>query len=71
MQYNSNRRRPEKSSQRSQAPLWFVIVGLVIAVYSRGMRDEIIANLLLSFGLAWSAVAMLSWVFYPKHGVQK
>lgn len=71
MQKNLNNRRAERSLERSQAPLWFVIVGLAIAIYSRGVRDEIIGNLILCFGLAAAVVAVLSWAFYPQHGVRK
>jgi hypothetical protein len=62
-------KRPPKAPERSQTPLWFVAIGLAIALLSRGVEDEIIANLVFWFGVVFSIVAALYWIFHPKHGV--
>lgn len=69
MQDMPNMRRPKKSPERSQAPLWFVVIGLAIALYSRGIKDEMIGNIIFWFGVVCSVVAMLYWGFRPKQGM--
>jgi len=69
MQDAPNKPRQQTPPEPSQAPLWLVAVGLAIAVYSRGMKDEPVGNVVLWFGLAFSVVAFLYWVFRPKHGL--
>ena len=70
MQDISNKRQPGKSPERSQAPLWFVAAGLAIVLFSRGMKDEMIGDVLAWFGGACSVVALLYWVVRPKHGLR-
>ncbi|MGA9826224.1 MAG: hypothetical protein WBQ53_15500 [Methylocystis sp.] len=70
MSEGANQRRPTKAPEPSQAPLWFVIVGLGLALYSRGMNDEQIAQVVLWFGVVISFVALLYWAFRPKHGLR-
>jgi hypothetical protein len=70
MSEGANQRRPLKAPEPSQAPLWFVIVGLGLALFSRGMNDEQIAQVVLWFGVVISFVALLYWAFRPKHGLR-
>ena len=60
------RQQPKEPSQR---PLWLVVVGLCIALYSRTMKDENIGMIVLWFGLAFSIVSLLYYFFRPKHGM--
>lgn len=68
MSEGGNQRRPVKKPERSQAPLWVVIVGLAVALYSRTMRDEGVANVAFLLGVVIAAVGMLYWFLRPKHG---
>jgi hypothetical protein len=63
-----NLRRPAAPRERSQTALWFVAVGLAIAVFSRIMRDQMIGDVVLLFGLAFAAIAMIYWLVKPTHG---
>ena len=65
-----NKPRPKKPPERSQVPLWFVAIGLGIVLFSHGIKDEMIGNVVFWFGVACSVVAALYWVFRPKHGVR-
>ena len=65
-----NKRQPQKSPERGQGPLWFVIIGMVIVLFSRGVKDEMIGEIVFWFGVIFSVVALLYWVFRPKHGVR-
>ena len=64
-----NKRRPEKPPERNPTALWFVAGGLAVALYSHGMKDEMIGNVVFWFGLACSAVALIYWAIRPKHGL--
>ena len=64
-----NRRTPKKGPEPSQAPLWFIIIGLGIAIFSRGMKDELIGNLTFWFGVVLGVIAVLYWIFRPRHGL--
>jgi hypothetical protein len=70
MSEGANQRRQLKAPEPSQAPLWFVIVGLGVALFSRGMNDEQIAQVVLWFGVVVSFVAALYWAFRPRHGMR-
>ena len=70
MQEVPNKRRSEKAPERGQGALWFVIIGMVIAIVSRGIKDEMIGQVVLWFGVAFSVVALLYWGFRPKHGMR-
>lgn len=59
-----------QAPERSQAPLWFVIAGLAIAVFSRGMRDENIGDVVFWFGAVFAVIAFLYWLIRPKHGLR-
>lgn len=61
-------RQPPKAPERGQAPLWFVIIGMVIILFSRSVKDEMIGDVVFWFGVVFSVVAMLYWLFRPKHG---
>jgi|APFre7841882630_1041343.scaffolds.fasta_scaffold118619_1 hypothetical protein len=69
MQDLPNKRRPVKPPERSQTPLWFVAVGLGIVLFSRGMKDEMISDVVFWLGVACAAVAILYWGFRPRHGM--
>ncbi len=66
----SNKRPPAKAPEPSQTPLWFVVVGLCIALFSRRLNDERIGEVVFWFGVVFSFVAMLYWTFRPKHGLR-
>jgi hypothetical protein len=59
-----------KAPEPSQAPLWFVIIGMVIAISSRGMKDEMLAEVVFWFGVVFAVIAMLYYGFRPKHGMR-
>ena len=65
---SSNKRAP-KTPERSQKPLWYVIVGMAIALFSRGMHDDAMGEVVLWFGLVFAVVALIYWAFRPKHGM--
>ena len=64
-----DKRRAPKTPERSQTPLWYAIVGMVIALFSRGMHDEMMGEVVLWFGLVFAGVALIYWAFRPKHGM--
>ena len=68
MQDVSNKPGQQKTPERNQKPLWFVVVGLGIALFSRSMRDEMLGEVVFWLGVAFSVFAMLYWLFQPKHG---
>ncbi len=70
MSEGANPRRPVKPPEPSQAPLWFIIVGLSVALFSRGMNDENVATVVFWLGVAFSVGAMIYWVARPKHGLR-
>ncbi len=70
MSEGASQRKPVKAPEPSQAPLWFVIVGLGLALYSRGMKNEMIGEVVFWLGVVFSIIAMLYWVFRPKHGMR-
>lgn len=69
MSEGEKKRQQAKAPEPSQTPLWLVAVGLCIAIYSRTMKDENIGMVVLWFGLAFSVVSLLYWLFRPKHGL--
>src|SRR5208337_2603168 len=69
MQEISKKPGPAKTPAPSSTPLWFVAIGLGIALYSRALGDEMIGNVVFLFGLAFSIVAMLYWFIRPRHGL--
>ncbi len=70
MSEGANKRRPAKSPEPSQVPLWFVIIGLGVALYSRTMKDENIGDVVFWFGVVFSVCGLLYWVIRPKHGMR-
>lgn len=64
----SKQRQPQKP-ERSQSPLWFAIVGLVISISSFSMSDLMIGDVVFWFGAIFAVVSMLYWLFQPKHGL--
>ena len=62
-------RRGPAPKQRSETPLWFVAIGLAIAVFSRFMTDEMIGDVVMWFGLVFAVIAMVYWIARPKHGL--
>jgi hypothetical protein len=64
-----NRRQPRKTPEPTQTPLWFVAIGLAIVLFSRSFQNEMIGEVVFWFGVACSVVALLYWVFRPKHGL--
>ncbi len=59
---------PQKA-ERSQQPLWVAVVSLVISLASRGMSDQGIGDVVFILGVCGAVVAILYWVFQPKHGL--
>ena len=64
-----NDRRKVVAPEPSQTPLWLVAVGLGVALYSHTMKDENIGVVVFWFGLAFSVVSLIYWLFRPKHGL--
>lgn len=58
-----------KEPERSQSPLWFAIVGLVISVASFGMQDFMIGDVVFWFGVVVAAIGMFYYFVQPKHGI--
>lgn len=69
MENDTNKRKPQRTADRSQTPLWFVAGGLAIALYSRGMKDEMIGDVVFLLGIACAVVALLYWALRPRHGL--
>lgn len=67
----SNRPGQGKSPERSQRPLWFVIVGLLISLFSSVMQDEMIGHVVFWFGIVFAVIALMYWLFQPKHGMRR
>ncbi|ARN81737.1 hypothetical protein [Methylocystis bryophila] len=61
----------QQPPEPSQTPLWLVVVGLCIALYSQTMKDQNIGMVVLLFGLAFSAVSLLYYFFRPRHGLPR
>jgi hypothetical protein len=70
MSEGGNQRGPAKAPEpeRSQAPLWVVIIGLAVALYSRTMQDEGVATVAFCLGVVIAVIGMLYWFLRPKHG---
>ena len=64
------KRQPPKE-ERSQSPLWFAIVGLVISVVSFSMGDLMIGDVVFWFGAVVAAIGMLYYFLQPRHGLPK
>lgn len=62
------RGKPPVKPERSQTSLWFVIVGMGVAIGSRALKDEYVAQVVLWFGVAFALVALIYYIFQPKHG---
>ena len=69
MQEVPNKRQPE-TPPRSQGPLWIAIVGLVVTIYSLGMKDEMIQDVVFWFGLVCAVIGVLYWIIRPQHGIR-
>ncbi|MCC3245071.1 hypothetical protein LG047_07025 [Methylocystis sp. WRRC1] len=64
----SNKRQPQ-NQERSQYPLWFAIVGLVISIASYGMMDLMIGDVVFLFGAFCAVVGLVYWFLQPRHGL--
>ncbi len=62
-------KRDAQKGERSQKPLWFAVVSLVISLASRGMSDQGISDVVFIFGICAAVVGILYWFFQPKHGL--
>jgi hypothetical protein len=61
-----NRRSPE----RSQKPLWFAVVGLAISLFSETIKDQMIGDVVMLFGVCFTVIALAYYVLQPKHGLR-
>lgn len=55
--------------ERGQKPLWFAIGGLLISVFSFGLGDMQIADVVFWAGGVFAAIAMIYWFVQPTHGL--
>lgn len=62
-------RRPPKP-ERSQRPLWAIIAGLVIALYSFRIQDQNIGTIMMGFGFLCAFFGLAYWLINPKHGLK-
>lgn len=58
-----------KTEERSQRPLWFAIVGLLISVASFGLGNMQIADVVLWGGGVFAVIALIYWFVQPTHGL--
>ncbi len=62
-------KKPQPPAERSQAPLWLSIVGLVISIFSFSMADMMMGDVVFYFGAFMAVMGMLYWILQPKHGL--
>ncbi len=58
-----------QNQERSQKPLWFSIGGLVVSVFSYGMNDLMVGDVVFWVGLCFAAIALIYWFVNPRHGL--
>jgi hypothetical protein len=61
---------PRKSEEPSQGPLWFAIAGLLIVMFSRGMQEEMIGDVVAWVGAAFTLIGLVYWFARPNHGMR-
>lgn len=59
----------QAENSRGQGPLWFIIAGLGVVLFSSGVKDEGISDVVFWLGVAFSIVGVLYWAIRPKHGL--
>jgi hypothetical protein len=64
-------RRPGPPQERSQTPLWFAIVGLLVSVASFSMKDLMVGDVVFWAGAVFAAVALIYYFARPTHGLPK
>ena len=62
-------KRPQPEKSRGQGPLWLVIAGLAVVLFSSGVKDERVGDVVFWLGVAFSIVGVLYWAIRPKHGL--
>jgi hypothetical protein len=67
MPQSLNKKSPDQD--RSQQPLWFAVGGLVISVFSYGLHDLMVGDVVFWFGLCLAVVGLLYWFVKPRHGL--
>lgn len=68
MQKLSNKRLPQ-SEERSAAPIWFAVAGLLVVMFSRSMAEEAIGDVVAWVGAAFTFIGLLYWFLRPRHGL--
>lgn len=66
---NSLNNRGPQQPERSQSPLWFAIVGLLISLASFSMKDLMIGDVVFWAGGVFAVIALAYYFFQPKHGI--
>jgi hypothetical protein len=61
---------PKGTNERSSAPLWFAIAGLLIVMFSRSMQDEMIGDVVAWVGAAFTMSGLFYWFVRPTHGMR-
>jgi hypothetical protein len=69
MQNVSNKPGRQKVEERGQGPLWFAIAGLLVIMFSRGMQEEMIGDVVAWLGAAFAFIGLFYWFARPKHGL--
>jgi len=54
---------------RSDTPLWMMVAGLGVAVYSFAVKTETYSELMFWGGIVLAAIALVYWFANPKHGL--
>lgn len=65
----ANRKASKFGEERSQKPLWFAIAGLLVVIFSRGMAEEMIGDVVAMVGAAFTFLGLLYWFIRPRHGL--
>lgn len=68
MQKVSGKRELHQNGERSQTPLWFAIVGLLIIMASRVMQDEMIGDVVVWVGAVFTVISLIYYFARPRHG---
>ncbi|HEY8161956.1 MAG: hypothetical protein ACR650_06035 [Methylocystis sp.] len=64
-------KRPQPQEERSQAPLWFAITGLLISLASFSMKDMMIGDVVFWAGGVFATIALVYYFAQPSHGIPK
>lgn len=67
--HQPNRRESQPAEERSQSPLWFAIVGLLISLASFTMRDLQIGDVVFWAGGVFAVIALVYYFVQPRHGL--